>query len=61
MTRKEQIKAVLETGLFNIAKVEERAGIRRLKMYEYLRGVSLLTPEQEKNVLNIINTAHKLK
>ena len=61
MTRQEQIKSLLGSGLFNIRKVEAQAGIRKYKLYEYIKDSVKLSALEEQRVLGILRSANKLQ
>lgn len=62
MTKQEQVKQLFKKGHpFNISRIEYMAGIRRLKVYEFLKGKRDLNNDECLTILNIAKNAIKLQ
>lgn len=62
MTKQEQVKQLFRKGHpFNISRIEQQAGIRRLKVYEFLKGQRDISNEDCATILSIVKNAVKLQ
>lgn len=48
-------------GLYNLRYIEKNTGLRKLKLYSFLKGKEKLTDSEALSVLSFIKTESKLK
>jgi hypothetical protein len=62
MTKQQRLTRVLQSPhIFNLTKIEEKAGLRKLKLIEFSKGTTKLTETETASVLDCIRNATKLQ
>jgi hypothetical protein len=54
-------KNIQPKGIFNVNFIEKGAGLRNLKLYEFLKGTTNLTDSEALSVLNFVKDATKFQ
>ena len=62
MTKQQRLTKVLQSPhIFNLTKIEEKAGLRKLKLIEFSKGTTKLDEVETNAVLECIKNATKLQ
>lgn len=62
MTPQERVLLnVQPKGIYNVRFIEEKAGIRKYKLYEFLKGRAEITKEEALSVLSFIKNATRFQ
>ena len=54
-------KNIQPGGIYNVNFIEKGAGLRNLKLYEFLKGSTKLTDEEALSVLTFVKNATRLQ
>ena len=62
MTKQQRLTKMLQSPhIFNLTKIEEKVGIRKLRLIEFTKGKANLTEWETSAVLDCIRNATKLQ